>query len=99
DLEARQLNVRKLRSEVRDGTLRWWQRPSWIGAIATIIAALAGLTWAITTNYFENRLRELRLETRDLEARRDGQTRRFEAEKRLYESRLEALRKDVARLN
>jgi hypothetical protein len=106
DREAKLLSVEKLRFELRDAALRWWQRPAWIAAIATITAAGSGLTWAIATNYFENRMRELRLETYDLRLRRDEQARLFEAdrrkletERRGYEARLAALQNAVKRLD
>jgi len=96
--ELQRLQLERLRLEVRDLQLQWWKRPAWFAAFATMIAALCGLIWAASTNYFETRIRELKLETRDLEARRDKQSEAFARERRMYEQRIAALKRDEAKL-
>jgi hypothetical protein len=83
-LELDRLNAKKLRCEIRDLLLSWWQRPSSLAAVATVAAAVVGLAWAVANGTFETRKRELLLETRDLQDRRDAQSREFEREKNEY---------------
>jgi hypothetical protein len=105
-VELTRLNAQKLRSEIRELNMRWWQRPAWVAAIATVTAAFVGLTWAIANGVFENRKRELWIETHDLEVRRNAQSKQFEREKAQYatqlselKQRVEQLRSDVQKLD
>ena len=96
-IEVQRLQAERLGLEIRELRLSWWKRPAWIAACATITAAVCGLIWATTTRYFDTRIRELRLETRDFEAKRDSQSQAFTRERRAYEQRLNVLRSDELR--
>jgi len=96
--ELQRLQVEQLKLEIRDLRLSWWKRPSWLAACATITAAICGLIWAATTQYFDTRIRELKLETRDFEAARDRQSQAFTRERKAYEARVQKLLEEESRL-
>ena len=96
--EHKRLEAQKLRLEVRELDVVYWKRPAWLASVATIAAAAIGLAWAVINGYFETRIRELRLETRDLMAGRDRQTKHFLTEKATYESKIEVLQSRAATL-
>ena len=91
-LEQARLQAQKLRHEIRELTAAPWRRPAWLASTATIAAGIIGLVWALLNGYFETRIRELKLETRDLQAGRDAQSTKFRREQREYQLEISRLR-------
>lgn len=94
--ELQRLQVQKVREEIRELRAAPWRRPAWLASVTTMAAAIIGLMWAISNGYFENRARELRLQTDDLKAGRDHQLRESALEKKRYEAQARELRGRVA---
>ena len=69
-----------------------------MAAAATVVAAFAGLIWAISTGFFdvsrrelEVRRQELQAETRELEARRDRQSAEYRRQTQIQNNEIQAL--------
>lgn len=59
-----------MRLRVRDLQLLWWQKPTIIAPVATIMATVVGVIWAISTGFFGAASRDRKLDNRDLELTR-----------------------------
>lgn len=89
DDDLRRLQALELRARLTDLERPWWQKPTTLAPLATIAAALLGVTWGIATGFFDVSRRELEVakreliaETADLRNARDKQTVSFHNLKR-----------------
>lgn len=103
--ELEKLTIAKLRLEIRQ-LERWWRSASHVGAAASIVVAVLGLLWAVTSGFFdvarrdlELRKRELEFENRTLQEKRDALTVRFTKEKREREATIVQLKRTSEALN
>lgn len=56
------------------------------------------MVWALANGYFENRVRELRIQAVDVQKERDDRSRRFALEKAQYDGRISVLRERLSSL-
>jgi hypothetical protein len=78
--EKEQLEVEKLRREVRELGHPWWQRPQNLSALSSITLAIIGLIWAISNGFFSITRSELEIkkerllrETSELQKQKETQ--------------------------
>jgi hypothetical protein len=104
--EREQLELEELRLRIRDLSAPWWKRPPVTAPLATIVAAILGLIWAVSTGFFDVTRRELavskrelQIQTTDLEAKRDRQSAAFEADSRKQRALIEQLKQQQVTLS
>ena len=64
------LEIRKLELEIRDLSLKWWQRPVYIAACIPIVLGVVAFSSALASGYFDQRKEKLEAQIAELEAKR-----------------------------
>jgi len=70
DIEKRRLECEKLRAEIADISLSWWQRPTYAGSVLTLAALLTG--WV--SGYFPSERETLQKEIASLRTEKTNRT-------------------------
>jgi hypothetical protein len=66
EIEKRRLECDKLRAEIAEVSVAWWQRPGYIGGIAPILIAVVGFLSVWSTGFFDTQRATLRSEVENL---------------------------------
>lgn len=93
ELVTARLTAQKLREEIAEQQRHWWKKPSWVAPLASVVAAVIGLVWAISSGFFETQRRAIALQTELLRAQRDDASAAFQKEKASYQAEIQSLRK------
>ncbi len=70
DIEKRRLECEKLRAEIAEISLSWWQRPGYVGSVLTLAALLTG--WV--SGYFPSERESLKREIDNLRTEKTNRT-------------------------
>lgn len=96
--EIERLTIAKLNLEVRDLSLAWWKRPSYLASLASVTAAVLGVLWGISTGFFDVsrreldvRRRELLMDTAELRSLKDRMSVEFMRQKKRQETEIALL--------
>ncbi|MDX1927645.1 MAG: hypothetical protein SFV81_14080 [Pirellulaceae bacterium] len=92
ELEMKRLQRDKLRAEVRDASLAWWKRPSYIASAAPIVLAIAGIFTAWFTGFFNREREILKAEIDTLQVAKDKLDQQTTAAKKELEAAVERSR-------
>jgi hypothetical protein len=85
DLDLKKMEYRKLSAEVDQISLKWWQRPAYVGSMVPIVLALLGFLTATLTGYFS-----------DIRSQLNDQISALKSEKRILSEEKNLLTKSVA---
>ena len=66
EIEKRRLECDKLRAEIAEVSVAWWQRPGYIGGIAPILIAVVGFLSVWSTGFFDTQRATLKSEVETL---------------------------------
>lgn len=90
--EKEQLEVEKLRREVRELGHHWWQRPQNLSALSSVTLGIIGLIWAISNGFFSITRSELEIKKERLLR----ETSELQKQKETQLASLSQLRQEVA---